>query len=751
LSSGERGMIERRNVQQDSDPTAIGSWPAGTFPAPPPHRKAQLFSWRPSLAGILHLVAIWMIVVAAWCLAHDRLSPKSWRVPLSYSLDSLQTLTWLRAASELDYLPFSSRTNTRLGAPYHANWNDYPMYESVVTFLVGMVARWTDLITASNIAIIVSILASAASFYICCRLLRWRREWAAAGALLYAFTFYHTFRGLHHMLLSYDWTVPLAVMGVWLLTASKCIRLGDRVFWLCASSALFLGMGNPYNLSMWFQFLCLGLGSRFLLRRRLGDLVLGGVIIAVAALGFLAVNANTICYQMTHGENQEAVSRAYAQLETFALKPIELVLPPWPHRLVWLTDTSRKYATLASVKGEMFSPYLGVVGLVAVAWLAAEFGLRALNLRKIPRRLPSHVPFGLWVVFFSAVGGLNCFLGLFFGLMYFRASDRFSIFISAIALFFLVSRMSRLVRRWNRLASYAVASVVAGVGLLDQLPSPLWDDSGALAKVGNDQRFCQVLEEQLPPGAMIFQLPLMNFIDSGPILDCHSYEHVRPYLWSKHLRFSFGSVQGRTREDWMTQVAALPPDQAVKELERLGFAGLFLNRKAYEDRAEGMLRELAKCGKSQLIEDEARDLVCVVLNPSPHPAWPHSDDSAQIVYKRGWHGFTHGPQHWAGGNSLLYFMNDRPEGCDFHLTGTVGVFSARQVDIRFHGETIWSEQLEAKQTLPVDLRLHARPGRNYLYFKSDRKPEPLPGQPSGVRIAYGIVNLKIVKDPPTQP
>ena len=48
---------------------------------------------------------------------------------MAYGGDSHGFLTFLRAASELDYLPFLSRTNFRLGAPFTANWNDYPMYE----------------------------------------------------------------------------------------------------------------------------------------------------------------------------------------------------------------------------------------------------------------------------------------------------------------------------------------------------------------------------------------------------------------------------------------------------------------------------------------------------------------------------------------------------------------------------------------------------------------------------------------------
>ena len=699
-------------------------------------------------------------MITAWGLAHDRLTPGSWRVPLGYSGDNLQMLTWIRAASEFDYVPFASRTNSRLGAPYQANWNDYPMYEPVVTFLIGMAARCTDLITASNLGILASFLASAASFYFCCRILRWRREWACGWrpALCLHLVSYRARLG--HLLLSFDYTVPLAVMSVWLLSASRRLRIGDRVFWLCAGTALLLGMGNPYNLAMWLQFLCLGLGVRYLLQRRKSDLAVGVVILAVAALGFLTVNAHSIFYRLAHGENQLAVIRAYKQLELYALKPLELVLPPPQHRLIALTDTSREYASAAWVQGEMFSPYLGVIGLCALVWLAIEFVLHVLNLRKVPRRLPSHAPLCLWVILFSAVGGLNCLLGLVFGLMYFRGSNRFSIFISAIVLFFLVSRMSLLVRRWSRAASYALAAGVAGVGLLDQLPPPSKEATAAIAlAVQNDQAFCQTLEDTLPPGAMIFQLPLMNFIDGDPIGGMGSYEHVRPYLWTKHLRFSFGSVQGRRREDWQEQIAAMPIAQAAQALERLGFAGLYFNRKAYTDGADAMLKELANHGRAQFIEDEAREQVCVVLHPSPSPALPHSDDAAQIVYKGNWSYGTYGlrdrgsrPARWAlDRTASLYFVNEQSQPCSFHLTAIVAASSARRVNVEFEGQTISTLQLEPGESQPLDLHLLARPGRNYLCFKNDRPVEPPAGQPQAVRVAQCLIDLQIVKDPTSRP
>jgi len=718
------------------------------------------FCWRLSGAGLLHLGAFWILVTVVWGLANDRLSPASWRVPPGYSGDALQMLTWIRAASEFDYLPFLSRVNPRLGAPYAANWDDYPMYEPVTTFLLGLVARYTCLGFAANLGILASFLASATSFYAACRLLRWRREWAAAGALLFAFTWYHSGRGLGHLLLSYDYTVPLAVLSVWWLSAGRRARRGGAVFWLSAGTALALGMGNPYNLSMWAQFLVLGLGVRYLLERRKADLATGAILLAVAAAGFLAVNAHTIGYGWAHGPNQLAVIRPYKQLELYALKPLELVLPPWQHRVSWLSDLAREYAAAAWVQGEMFSPYLGVVGVVALGWLTVEFGRRALNLRATPRRLPSHAPLCLWVLLYAAVGGLNCLLGLVFGLLYFRGANRYSIFISALVLFFLVSRMSRWARAWPRAASYALAAGVAGLGLLDQVPPPAKDATPALARaVENDQRFGRALEAALPAGAMIFQLPLMNFIDGDPIGGMLSYEHVRPYLWTERLRFSFGSVQGRPREDWQAALAELPVAPCARQLEHYGFAGLYFNRKAYTDGAAAMLADLAQRGWTRFVADAAGEQVCVLLNPAPHPARPPADDAAQIVYRAHWSFGSYGlrdrgsrPARWACARvTSLYFVNDRPQPCVFRVRAWVAAASARRVELCAGGQTLWSAQLEPGESQPLDLRVMARPGRNYLRFQNDRPPAPPPGQPQAVRIAHCLVDLQITRESAASP
>jgi hypothetical protein len=358
------------------------------------------------------------------------------------------------------------------------------------------------------------------------------------------------------------------------------------------------------------------------------------------------------------------------------------------------------------------------------------------------------------VFLYATIGGGNCLLGLM-GLQYFRGSDRYSTWILAICLFFLVSRMSKIVRGWSRYTSYLLASATAILGLLDQLPSPPPQaEIQALAKVvENDRSFSQKLEADLPPGTMIFQVPVMNFIDADRINECTAYEHLRPYLWTKTLRFSFGSVQGRTREAWQAAIMKLPTEQLVATLEQFGFGALYLDRRAFTDRAEATIKELGRLGKTQLIEDDAHDLVCVRLTPSPNPSFPHSVDAAQIVNKRGWiwpEKTEKGTCLWAGGDATLYFVNEGEVGRNFHLTCKLTTYVSRRVEIEFEGRSIWGAELAPGQIMPVDIRLTAKSGRNHLYFKTDAPPV-VPQNSQMVRLSFGLMNLLIFGSSLAQP
>ena len=140
------------------------------------------------------------------------------------------------------------------------------------------------------------------------------------------------------------------------------------------------------------------------------------------------------------------------------------------------------------------------------------------------------------------------------------------------------------------------------------------------------------METVLPPGSMVFQLPVMDFPES-PLPGIPSYDHFRPYLYSQHLRFSFGSMKGRPREQWQHELQKLLLDgaqinqeakkiqfntanvrRAVDELQRLGFKAIYINRNGFPDRGKGLEEALLEIGYDKPpIRNATGDLVCIQL------------------------------------------------------------------------------------------------------------------------------------------
>src|ERR1700761_8029490 len=202
---------------------------------------------------ILRLAALVIIVSFCWAMAKDRLNPENWNVPFDYNGDSLQILGWIHAASEGDYVPFWTETVHRLGAPYEANWNDYPMYEKLMTFGLGMVAKVVGTFKASNFGVIWGPILSVLSFYLCCRFLKYNRLWTFVAAILFSLTYYNYFRGLGHLLLAYSYTLPWAMLSCWLVSSSKQMQWGDRLSKVCVITAVVMGVSNPYSLNIYMQ------------------------------------------------------------------------------------------------------------------------------------------------------------------------------------------------------------------------------------------------------------------------------------------------------------------------------------------------------------------------------------------------------------------------------------------------------------------------------------------------------------------
>ena len=131
------------------------------------------------------------------------------------------------------------------------------------------------------------------------------------------------------------------------------------------------------------------------------------------------------------------------------------------------------------------------------------------------------------------------------------------------------------------------------------------------------------LESSLPPGAMLFMLPLVvSSPRAAPCSGADEYEHLRPYLHARRLRFSFGADKGRARESWQIEAASRPPAQMVADLERYGFAGI----RSIAGRTHGKRPTSSPLwrqpGDASTLSHTAGDYVFVPLHPAAVPSLP---------------------------------------------------------------------------------------------------------------------------------
>ncbi len=555
-------------------------------------------------------LALALVIAATWCLAYGRTSAEAWTTPISYRGDALFLMAYLKAARDGHVLPGSSLAVPELNAPRTANWNDHPRTLRLVFLLAGLLARHAGLFVTINALLLLAHLLAGLSFFAVARLLGARLEWAALGGLAFGLSHFLFWRSLDHLDLALAWPVPLCILVVAWAVSRRGIVPRSRRFAAAVAIAVVAGLHNPYYACLFAQFLLLAALAQTLRpgtrRLALAPLLLAGLLGAT----FLLDSAGSIGYQWTHGANA-AASRPYGNLERFVLKPIELLIPPPGFGLADWGRVAHVYWDGRLYRGEGGSPYLGIVGVVALLWLG---WLTVTRLLRRPAQPPPPAAAAVaWIVAFSMLGGANGLLGTL-GFVWLRGTNRFSIWIRALALLFLVTR--RLPRGRAGLLAAGLAAVLV---VADQVPRRTSRDEILRTRlaVAADRQFVAALEDSLPRRAMLFMMPLIEFPEGRPVLGASEYDHLRPYLHSRALRFSYGTDKGRPRETWQLDVAALPVPQMLLALEGCGFDGILLNRRGYPANGEGMLADMREAGRYVRAAHAAGDYVLVRLHPDP--------------------------------------------------------------------------------------------------------------------------------------
>jgi len=441
---------------------------------------------------------------------------------------------------------------------------------------------------------------------------------AVWGSLLYTFLPYHFFRNQHHLVLAGYYIVPLMVMVLlWVFSGrllasgnddnkSRGLNLRRKPFIASIVICLLIASGGlGYYAFFACFFLAVAGTAAALYWKSVRHLIVSLILIAVVFSGFVINLVPNMIYIRSQGESR-TVKRGTGEAEAYGLKITQLLLPIDGHRIPMLARLKDEYNNAAPLVNENRNATLGVMGsigfLTLLGWLL--FWKPAAGVMKEgheARALLSHLSLlNIAGVMLATVGGFASLFALLISPQM-RSYNRVSVYLAFFSLFAVVLLLEEFFRR--RASSGKARTIFRAslglfllLGILDQTGNGVYfvpHYAAFRSENVSDADFVSRIEATMPGGAMIFQLPYVEFPENPPVNQMQDYEHFRPYLHSKNLRWSYGTIKGRENDRWQKSTANLPADQLLETISLAGFSGVYVDRKGYPDNGAEMEANLA--------------------------------------------------------------------------------------------------------------------------------------------------------------
>ena len=647
------------------------------------------------------------------------------RFPLHYNGDALLHAMFIRGIIDNGWF----WQNPFLGAPGGLQMYDFPAVDTSAAILIWLISLFSaNAIVVLNIFYLLTFpLITISSLYVF-RHFNLPYVPSLFSSLLYTFLPYHFMRDESHLFLSAYYSIPLVVMVLLWLTTEKLRLLPSIIICVLAGST-----GIYYPFFSCFLFLVAGASSA-LTRRTLRPLVTAAILTA-ATFTTVAINLSpSLVYLHRHG-SADVTKRNPVGAEIYALKLTQLVLPVTGHRVGRLNYLKESYNKNIDMT-ESDAAALGFIGTVGFLVLLALL----LDRRRTHPLLNDLSILNIFAVLLGTVGGIS---SLFAALVSagLRSYNRISVFIAFFSLFAIAMALDQLHRRWIKtrraqIVFYLVVGVVLLLGVLDQTTRQYVPDySGIKAEFLNDEQFVQAVEASVPSQAMIFQLPYVPFPEHPHVNKMVDYDHLRGYLHSEGLYWSYGAMKNREGDLWLQRVSALPTEEFLQTLSLAGFSGIYLDRNGYEDHGAAKAADLSGAlqtqplvsGNGRLIFFNLADYTRRLQGRYSESEWQSRQEQAihplMLDWKGGFSDLESGDGktwRWCSNEGELRIYNTLPRARMVSLEMWFATGHEHPADFFLSG--LISEQLKVNSTPGFYSKtVTAPPGESVISFRSTAK------------------------------
>ncbi len=527
-------------------------------------------------------------------------------VPFTYDGDALAVGAHFKTVLETGWY----ENQPMLGAPFGQMYHDFPQADNLHLAAVAVMNVFVDnWAVAFNAYYLLGFPLAALTAVWFFRLVGVSRAFTLVLAVLFALLPYHFEKNQGHLFLASYYPVPLgagvvlmALRGtsLWSLGAGARSRVLARLTCpavLTVLAMVLVGAASTYY-SIFTAILLAVAGLVALWRDGSWRRFVGAAAAGALLLATMLVNmAPDLLYARGREANTLAFTRDAGEADVYGLKLAQLLLPSFHHRWQPLGELRLTYNREFPLPSE--SPVLGAVAaaglvillIVVVSALARRRPASArTSLRLRHLALLTLVSLGV-----AGIGGFSTLIALFVTDNV-RSWNRMSIFIALFCLAAVGVALDVLVR-WvqclrpdSRKLGVVLPTVLGlflmGLGILDQTSGDYIPNyKGVRESYYSDAAYVREIEDQLPAGAAVYQVPHQVFPESPAVNGVPDPDPLRLYLSSTDTRWSAGGLKGRPQADWPLRLADKPISTVVPLLAVSGFSGISADRLALGDAA----------------------------------------------------------------------------------------------------------------------------------------------------------------------
>ncbi|MBO4877878.1 MAG: hypothetical protein J5501_07730 [Ruminococcus sp.] len=490
----------------------------------------------------------------------------------------------------------------RLGAPGISEMIDTPFFDVNLTSQIWILSKFIH--SHTKILYLIYFMTyplSASTMYLLTGRFTKRYPLRMIAGVIYAAAPYHFFRTISHITLSNYFMVPIAVWLALIIAEEPFKGIAPERFgkakWktvIMYMSCLLIGLSNIYY--AFFGLFCMGVALVYkgISTKKIIGLQREALSLVTLLLGVLIGLMPKIIYTSQHGKNEVAGVRAYMSCEIYALKVIQMILPPNFTRSSFLHKFIDHYASTAFNVNENCSSSLGAAAvagfLLICVWVIYRLCAPGRTKSSEPvKRTDLLALITVAMVLYSSGGGFGAIIG-YFVTPEIRCLTRCSIFIACMSICVLLTAFEAildmkkekgaLIRKG---AVWAFTAAVTAMALFVDIPvsNKHWQDGMQQREVIARNFFAEV-ENTLTGNEMVYELPYMPFPEVPPIENMPDYQPAVPYLYTDRLCWSYGAMKGRSEPT--ADLAGLPAGaELLTHLRERGFAGIYLDTAGYAD------------------------------------------------------------------------------------------------------------------------------------------------------------------------